>query len=140
MHTAARPSMPQLDPIAYLAGRWTVQRRLTDLETGTEGSFDGVAEFAADGTWTETGRLRFGAYDGEARRVLRIVNGAVEFADGRPFHPLDLSGGACVVEHLCGEDRYAGEYAVAGPDELRVSWFVSGPRKRQVIESVYRRV
>jgi len=131
--------MLPLDPITYLTGRWTVQRRLTDLDTGTEGEFEGVAEFAPDGTWTETGRLRFGGYDGEARRVLRVVDAAVEFEDGRPFHPLDLSVGACAVEHLCGEDRYAGEYAVLGPDELRVDWFVTGPRKRQVIESVYRR-
>jgi hypothetical protein len=131
--------MPQLDPIEYLAGRWTVQRRLTDLQTRTEGEFAGVAEFGADGTWTETGRLRFGGYDGEARRVLRVVDGAVEFADGRPFHPFDLSAGACAVEHLCGDDRYAGAYAVLGPDELRVVWLITGPRKRQHIESVYRR-
>jgi hypothetical protein len=131
--------MPQLNPIPFLAGRWTVHRRLTDLERGVEGGFEGVAEIEADGTWTESGRLRFGGYDGEARRVLRVVDGGVEFADGRPFHALDLSDGACAVEHLCGDDRYAGEYVVLGPDELRVAWFVSGPRKRQVIESVYRR-
>jgi hypothetical protein len=125
--------------IPFLTGRWTVHRRLTDLETATEGTFVGVAEFDAAGTWSETGRLRFGAYDGEARRVLRIVAGAVEFEDGRPFHPLDLSGGGCSVEHRCGEDRYAGEYVVVGPDELRVVWLVTGPRKRQVIESEYRR-
>ena len=71
--------------------------------------------------------------------MLRVVDGAVEFEDGRPFHPLDLSGGACAVEHLCGEDRYAGEYVVLGPDALRVAWLVTGPRKRQVIESLYRR-
>jgi hypothetical protein len=128
-----------LDPIEFLAGRWTVQRRLTDLLAGTEGAFEGVAEFGADGTWTETGRLRFGAYDGEARRVLRVVDGAVEFEDGRPFHPLDLSGGACAVEHLCGEDRYIGEYALAGSGELRVVWLVTGPRKHQRIESLYQR-
>ena len=125
--------------IAFLAGRWTVRRQLTDLETGTEGEFAGIAEFEGDGTWTESGRLRFGAYDGEARRVLRVVDGAVEFEDGRPFHALDLSGGTCAVEHLCGEDRYAGEYVVVGPDELRIVWLVTGPRKRQHIESVYRR-
>jgi Family of unknown function (DUF6314) len=125
--------------ISFLAGRWTVLRRVTDLERGIEGGFEGVAEIGSDGLWVETGRLRFGAYDGEARRVLRVVDGAVEFEDGRPFHPLDLSGGACAVEHLCGEDRYAGEYVVVGPDELRVVWLVTGPRRRQQIESVYRR-
>ncbi|HET8755435.1 MAG TPA: DUF6314 family protein [Solirubrobacteraceae bacterium] len=128
-----------MNAIAYLAGRWTVQRRLTDLQTGVEGVFEGVAEIAPDGTWTETGRLRFGAYDGAARRVLRLVDGAVEFADGRPFHALDLSTGAWAVEHSCGEDRYVGEYAVVGPGELRIVWFVRGPRKRQHIETRYRR-
>lgn len=125
--------------IAFLAGRWSVHRHLTDLESGTEGAFEGVAEIGADGVWTELGRLRFGAYDGEARRVLRLVAGGVEFEDGRPFHALDLSDGTCAVEHLCGEDRYAGEYVVVGPDELRVVWFVTGPRKQLHIESVYRR-
>ena len=125
--------------IAYLVGRWTVRRRLSDLETGTEGEFAGLAEISADGVWAETGRLRFGGYDGEARRVLRIVDGAVEFEDGRPFHALDLSGGTCAVEHLCGEDRYTGEFVVVSRDELRVAWLVTGPRKRQVIENSYRR-
>ena len=127
------------DPIAYLAGNWTVQRRVMDLETGTEGEFEGVAEIGEDGVWTETGRLRFGAYDGEARRVLRVVARGVEFEDGRPFHALDLSSGACAVEHLCGQDRYGGEYRLHGPDELRVVWRVDGPGKRQLIETVYRR-
>jgi hypothetical protein len=61
--------------IAHLVGRWTVRRRLTDLRAGIEGAFEGVAEIGADGRWAESGRLRFGGYDGEARRVLRIVEG-----------------------------------------------------------------
>ena len=128
-----------IDPIAFLTGRWEVRRRLTDLETGTEGDFEGRAEFGRDGLWVETGRLRFGAYDGEARRVLRLVAGGVEFEDGRPFHSLDLAIGTCAVEHRCGADRYAGQYLVVGPDELHVVWYVAGPHKRQVIDSVYRR-
>ena len=74
---------------------------------------------------------------------LRIVpDGAgwlVRFADGRPFHPLDLREGGCAVAHPCGEDRYEGEYRVAGPDELEVRWRLRGPAKDGRIASRYRR-
>ena len=60
----------------------------------------------------------------------------VAFADGRPFHPLVLDG---PVEHLCGEDRYAGEYRLLDPDTLAVRWCVTGPAKDLEIETTYRR-
>jgi hypothetical protein len=122
---------------AELTGRWTVERRVRDLLTGASGRFDGVATITPDGRWVEEGTLEFGAYRGPARRELRIAGGEVRFADGRPFHPLDLTGRP--VEHLCGEDRYTGEYRLRGPDALEIAWDVTGPRKRQRIESSYRR-
>jgi len=121
---------------AELTGRWSVERRLLDRLTGTAGRFEGVATFAPDGRWSEEGTLAFGAYRGPARRELRIADGMVWFSDGRPFHPFDLSR---PVEHLCGEDRYAGEYRLRG-DVLEVVWLVTGPHKDQRIESVYRRI
>ena len=121
---------------AELTGRWTVERRVLDRLTGTEGRFEGIAEFAPDGGWSEEGTLAFGAYRGPARRRLRIADGMVWFDDGRPFHPFDLTG---PVKHLCGADRYAGEYRLDG-DVLEVVWNVSGPGKDQRIESVYVRI
>ena len=130
--------------IGFLIGRWEIRRRVVDVERGLEGAFAGVALIEPDGEglrWRERGRLRFGSYDGAAVREYRIVAAAdgwiVEFADGRPFHPLDLDGGP--VEHVCGDDRYAGEYVVRGPDAFDVVWHVRGPRKHQRIESAYRR-
>jgi hypothetical protein len=122
---------------ADLTGHWTVERRVLDLRSGTAGRFRGIATFEPDGRWIEEGTLEFGAYRGPARRELRIADGMVRFADGRPFHPLDLSGRT--VEHLCGDDRYSGRYRRLGPDALEVIWEVSGPDKGQRIESVYRR-
>jgi hypothetical protein len=61
----------------------------------------------------------------------------VAFADGRPFHPLDLDGGP--VEHRCGEDRYAGSYRLRDADTLDVRWRVTGPAKDLEIETTYRR-
>ena len=121
---------------AELTGRWSVERRLLDRLTGTTGRFEGVATFAPDGRWSEEGTLAFGAYRGPARRELRIADGMVWFSDGRAFHPFDLSA---PVEHVCGEDRYLGEYRLAA-DVLEVVWLVTGPHKDQRIESVYRRI
>jgi hypothetical protein len=130
---------------ALLAGRWTVERTLEDAALGA-GTFTGEAVFGPEGDgllWREEGRLRLGAYDGPAARTLRIVpDGSgwlVRFADGRPFHPLDLREGACAVAHPCGEDRYEGVYRVIGPDELDIRWRVRGPAKDGVIASRYRR-
>jgi hypothetical protein len=133
------------EPDALLPGRWTVERTLEDAALGS-GTFAGEALFAPDGdglVWRERGRLRLGAYEGPAARTLRIEPDGggwlVRFADGRPFHALDLRDGACAVAHACGEDRYEGEYRVTGPDELEVRWRVRGPAKDGRITSVYRR-
>jgi hypothetical protein len=123
-----------------LCGRWAVYRRLVDLLAGREGEFEGTATFEPDGRWTESGRIRFGGHEGPAGRELVIDGRSVAFPDGRPFHALDLSSGACEVEHRCGADLYRGEYRLAGNDELHVRWSVSGPRKRQEIHTTYRRV
>jgi hypothetical protein len=123
--------------LAELVGRWTVERVVRDERSGTTGHFRGMATFTPDGRWVEEGTLEFGAYRGPARRALRIVDGAVEFADGRPFHPLDLSGRP--VEHLCGEDTYAGVYRLLAPDRLEVSWRIVGPDKAQRVDTSYTR-
>jgi len=122
---------------AELVGRWTVERVVRDERSGASGHFQGVATFAPDGRWLEEGTLELGAYRGPARRELRIVDDAVQFADGRPFHPLDLTGRP--VEHLCGEDTYTGVYLFRAPDRLEVSWRITGPRKAQRVDTSYTR-
>ena len=122
---------------AELTGRWTVERHVRDLLTGDCGRFEGVATITPDGRWIEEGTLSFGAYRGPARRELRIAGGEVRFADGRLFHPLDLTGRT--VEHRCGEDRYTGAYRLRGRDALEIAWDVIGPHKHQRIETSYRR-
>lgn len=135
-----------LEPDAYLAGTWSLKRRLEDAALGA-GTFAGTATFTRgdDGlTWEERGRLRLGHYDGPARRVLRVVaeagGWAVRFEDDRFFHSLDLRTGRCDVVHPCGADAYAGEYRVLGADALHVRWRVRGQAKDQLIDSRYRRL
>ena len=128
-----------------LRGRWRVERTLRDAELG-EGRFRGSAAIEPRGgvlAWIEEGRLTLGGYDGPARRELLLEpDGAawqVRFADGRPFHALDLRDGACAVEHLCSADRYDGEFRLDGPDAFEVRWRVRGPAKAQELRARYER-
>lgn len=132
------------DLVAFLAGRWTVDRHLFEGET--RGTFAGVAEFTRDGdglVWDERGRLRWQRYDGEAYRRLLVApvedGWEVRFDDGRLFHPIDLGAGRFEAFHPCGEDLYEGTYRVVGQDELLVRWLMRGPRTDQEIISRYRR-
>jgi hypothetical protein len=129
----------------FLPGRWRVERALHDAALGA-GRFAGTATFTplGDGLdWEESGRMTLGRYDGPARRTLRIVPDArgweVRFADGRPFHRLDLRGDRCRFDHRCGPDRYAGELAVHGPDAFAIAWAVTGPAKAQRLRARYER-
>jgi hypothetical protein len=120
-----------------------------DLRLGHDAAFTGTADIhPADGapgelSWREEGELVSAAHRGPARRAMRIAPAGasweVLFDDGRPFHPLDLSGGGCDVVHLCGADRYEGAFRMDGPDHLTVRWRVRGPAKDLEIVSDYRR-
>jgi hypothetical protein len=131
----------------YLLGTWRVERTMEDAVLGA-GRFRGSATFSrrADGlAWHEVGRMELAGHAGPAHRDLLVApaeGGAweVRFGDGRPFHPLDLTTGACAVEHPCGEDHYTGEYAIRGPDAFEVRWHVHGPHKRQRLTTRYERV
>jgi hypothetical protein len=137
------------DLAAFLRGEWDVERTVADERAGSSGGFEGVARFVARPggglAWHESGRLRLDGHEGPARRELAVVpadGGAweVRFADGRPFHALDLRRGACPVAHDCAPDRYEGEVRVLGEAAFAVTWDVRGPGKAQRIESRYTRL
>ncbi|MGK5629992.1 DUF6314 family protein [Streptomyces sp. URMC 123] len=141
---------PVPDAAAHLAGRWTVDRVLRDLATGTHGSFRGTADFtpAPDGDGCllhiEDGELDWAGARGRAGRTLRLLpapdgTAEVTFADGRPFHDLDLRTGHWTTRHPCGPDVYDGTFTVLSADTWRVSWRVTGRAKDQLLTTVYRR-
>ncbi|MGW7577499.1 DUF6314 family protein [Streptomyces sp. NPDC054765] len=134
----------------YLSGRWSIERTVCDLRTGAAGSFRGTAEFRPDATGEvllhlEEGRLHWGGAVHPASRTLRLrprPDGTAEvaFADGRPFHDLDLRTGRWSAVHPCAEDRYEGTFTVAGTDTWHLRWQVGGPAKDQLLSSEYRRL
>ncbi|MFF0222365.1 DUF6314 family protein [Streptomyces sp. NPDC004629] len=137
------------DVFAYLAGRWHVERTVRDLANGDEGRFTGGTVFSPlpgggllheeSGTFTWRGVPR------PAERTLRFLPGAdagtadVRFADGRPFHDLDLTSGRHVADHPCAADLYRGEFTVQDADRWRTVWRVGGPAKDLLLVTDYRR-
>ena len=73
----------------------------------------------------ETGVFTWHGVARPAERTLRFLPGPepgtadVRFADGRPFHGLDLTSGRHVADHPCVADLYRGEFTVGGADRWR---------------------
>jgi hypothetical protein len=138
------------DTLAFLRGRWRLERRLSDHRSGVCGTFTGKAEFAATADpaflrYVERGELRFGGHVRPATRTLVCLGrpgGAVDvrFADGREFYRLDLGPGRCQAEHLCGRDRYTVTCRVLAQDLMEEHWQVAGPQKAYDTVTALRRL
>ncbi|HLL34337.1 MAG TPA: DUF6314 family protein [Streptomyces sp.] len=142
---------PVPEVLAFLAGSWRVERSVRDLASGDEGHFDGTTVFGPlEGgalLHRESGTFVWRGVARPAERTLRFLPGAagagtadVRFADGRPFHDLDLTTGHWVADHPCAADLYRGEFTVRDPDHWRTVWRVRGPAKDLVLTTDYARV
>ncbi|MGW0944524.1 DUF6314 family protein [Streptomyces sp. NPDC002623] len=141
---------PVPDVLAYLAGSWRVTRSVRDRASGDEGRFDGVTVFGAsdDGGLLqhESGTFVWLGVARPAERTLRFLPGPtpgtadVRFADGRPFHDLDLRTGRHIADHPCSADLYRGEFTVRDADRWRSVWRVAGPAKDLLLTTDYARV
>jgi hypothetical protein len=154
---------PVPDVLVYLAGSWRVTRSVRDLASGAEGRFSGTTVFGpSDGAGRprdeagcprtdggllhrESGTFVWQGVPRPAERTLRFLPGPVpgtadvRFADGRPFHDLDLGSGRHVADHPCSADLYRGEFTVLGRDHWRTVWRVGGPAKDLVLTTDYAR-
>ncbi|MGW6062948.1 DUF6314 family protein [Streptomyces sp. NPDC055189] len=144
---------PVPDVLAYLAGEWTVDRTAQDLAGNAEGHFTGTTVFTRlDDDDTGGGLLHHESgtfvWRGTARpaeRTLRFLPGEepgiaqVTFADGRPFHDLDLRTGRHTADHPCALDLYRGEFEVHDEERWRMRWRVAGPAKDLILTTAYTR-
>ncbi|MGX1268857.1 DUF6314 family protein [Streptomyces phaeoluteigriseus] len=138
---------PVPDTLAYLAGAWRVERSVRDLTNGAEGRFEGATVFGPlDGgglLHEESGTFVWQSVPRPASRTLRFLPGPipgtadVTFADGRPFHDLDLASGRHVTDHPCVADLYRGEFTVRDADHWRTLWRVRGPAKDLLLTTDY---
>ncbi len=140
---------PVPDVLAYLAGSWRTERTVRDLASGAQGRFEGSTAFdplAGGGLLSrEAGAFTWQGVTRPAERTLRYEPGAgpgtadVRFADGRPFHGLDLTSGHHVADHPCAADLYRGEFTVRDADHWRTVWRVGGPAKDLLLVTDYTR-
>jgi hypothetical protein len=140
---------PVPEVLTYLAGSWRVERSVRDLASGEAGEFSGTTVFGRidEGglLHQESGRFVWQGIARPAERTLRFLPGAtpgtadVRFADGRPFHDLDLSSGRHIADHPCSADLYRGEFTVRDADHWRTVWRVRGPAKDLVLTTDYAR-
>ncbi|WP_018549095.1 DUF6314 family protein [Streptomyces sp. LaPpAH-108] len=148
-HPVAKGPHSVPDTLAHLAGRWRVTREVRDLASGETGRFEGTTVFAPlpDGApgllHEESGEFTWQGVARPATRTLRFLPGQepgtadVRFADGRPFHALDLRTGHDVAGHPCSADFYRGEFTVTDADHWRSVWRVGGPAKDLVLTTDY---
>ncbi|MGW5102517.1 DUF6314 family protein [Streptomyces sp. NPDC004100] len=141
--------LPVPDVLAHLAGRWRVTREVRDLASGDTGRFEGSTVFAPlpDGEGgllhEESGDFTWQGVTRPATRTLRFLPGRVpgtadvRFADGRPFHDLDLRTGHHIAGHPCSADFYRGEFTVTDAGHWRSVWRVGGPAKDLVLTTDY---
>ena len=111
------------------------------------GRLTGQADFIPEPgvlLYREQGVLRFGGHDSAATQSYVFTpNGpaaTVTFADGQPFHALDLATGVADVLHGCPPDDYRGRYCVVSPARWQLAWRITGPRKDLCIVTRYTRV
>ncbi|MGW6009646.1 DUF6314 family protein [Streptomyces sp. NPDC055210] len=146
---------PVGDVLAYLAGSWQVERSVRDLASGATGAFSGTTVFERlDGAGSgpsggllhhESGTFVWQGVARPAERTLRFLPGDgasradVRFADGRPFHDLDLATGRHATDHPCSADLYRGEFTVYDTDRWRTVWRVGGPAKDLLLTTHYTR-
>ncbi|WP_280891561.1 DUF6314 family protein [Streptomyces sp. LBL] len=141
---------PVPDVLRYLAGSWRVERSARDLASGGAGEFTGTTRFGPlDGggglLHRESGTFVWQGVPRPAERTLCFLSGSsparadVRFADGRPFHDLDLTTGHHVADHPCSADLYRGEFTVLSADHWRTVWRVRGPAKDLALTTDYAR-
>ncbi|MDX3455111.1 DUF6314 family protein [Streptomyces sp. ME02-8801-2C] len=149
---------PVGDVLLFLAGTWRLERSVRDLSGTDEGTFVGTTTFSplheADQPHEgvprgllhhESGTFVWRGVARPAERTLRFLPGAapgtaaVCFADGRPFHDLDLTSGRWITDHPCAADLYRGEFTVLDEDHWRTVWRVAGPAKDLVLTTDYLR-
>ncbi|WAZ20531.1 DUF6314 family protein [Streptomyces cinnabarinus] len=140
---------PVRDALAFLTGSWRVRRTVRDQVSCERGEFTGTTVFGrlTEGglLHRETGTFVWQGVARPAERTLRFLPGStpgtadVRFADGRPFHVLDLTAGRYVADHPCAADLYRGEFTVLDADRWRTEWRVRGPTKDLVLTTDYTR-
>lgn len=126
-------------------GAWLFRRRITDPAGAETARAEGTLTFAPGegglvaeerGTLSLPGAAPMQA---ERRTIWRAGDDVIEtfFADGRPFHRIDLGADVSTDRHLCSPDLYDVAYDFRAFPFWTALWRVTGPRKDYVMRSAH---
>ena len=133
-------------------GRWIIQRTINDVSGTLSGRLEGEAAFSLkprDETmmeYQESGLLTIATAPpirAERTYLWRDQgHGSVDvlFADGRPFHRVNLNQQMPFDTHFCSPDIYGVNYDFREWPRWTTLWKVRGPRKAYQMETRYRRI
>ena len=141
---------------SYLLHPWFFKRKVThkkaQLNQHPTASVEGLQTWqiistqahAARYLYVERGRLKIGAYIGEAEQAYQFEfkrkdQAQVYFNDGRFFYAFDLKQGKKEVEHQCCADHYLGKIKVISKTQYSCTWYVKGPQKDYCSQTLFSR-
>ena len=133
--------------LADFEGTWRIVRRINDHRARSTITGEGSAVFSPEGAgllYTEELQLQFPgqpAIQGSRRYCWAEADGHVQvvFADGRPFHRIDLDMDVPEDVHHCDPDTYAVTYDLKGWPDWSTVWRVAGPNKNYTMATSFTR-
>ena len=127
----------------FLWGKWTFDRHIDDRYGETNITATGT--LSVDKTlWTEDGTMNGNAISQQYHLIFDTPPTAggvtVNFPDGRLFYTLANTTQNQTIDHLCGDDRYQGDYMYHNPNHFTLIWVVKGPKKDYTMTTQYHRI
>ena len=129
-----------------IIGQWEITRNIEDRLNQKKFELKGEATFSDNDTlyhYNETGIMKSESFQSKAHQdylwVITSEGWKINFIDGSHFHDLELVNQEQHVYHKCVNDIYRGEFLLNLPNDIKVLWNVSGPRKDYVSHTYYKK-
>ena len=129
-----------------IIGEWKITRSIEDKLNQKKFELEGLATFTNNESlyhYNETGIMKSELFQSKVHQdylwVITLEGWKINFADGSHFHDLVLANKEQHVYHKCLKDIYRGEFLLNLPNEIKVLWNVSGPRKDYVSHTYYKK-
>ena len=124
----------------FLWGQWTFDRFIDDRHS--QQTLTATGTLTVDATlWAEQGTMHDNPITQQYHLSFDDNEGlTVNFPDGRLFYSLGNATENQTIDHLCGDDRYQGDYIYNNPNHFTLIWTVNGPRKDYTMTTHYHRI
>jgi len=130
-----------------IIGEWEITRNIEDKLNQKKFELEGLGNFTDNDElyhYSEVGLLKSDSFHSKAHQdyiwIIKPKGWKINFSDGSYFHDLELVNSEQRVYHECGNDVYRGEFLLSLPNDFKVTWNVSGPRKDYISHTYYKKI